>query len=246
MLLLILSFVAGILTVLAPCVLPLLPVIIGGSVMGDSKHQKSRPYIIAISLVVSLVLFTLLLKASTVLIGVDPAVWRYISGGIIVILGIFTVFPNLWDQIIGRLGWQAKTQEGLSASYKNKGKYVGPILIGASLGPVFASCSPTFAFVLATVLPSNFVTGLLYLVAYSTGLALVLMAIALFGQRFISKFAWASDPHGVFRRGLGVLFLAVGISIITGFDKQIETWLIIYGPDWFVQFDQSLLNYTKD
>jgi cytochrome c-type biogenesis protein len=49
MLLLLISFIAGILTVLAPCVLPLLPVIIGGSLSGNTK-QKSRPYIIAASL----------------------------------------------------------------------------------------------------------------------------------------------------------------------------------------------------
>ena len=64
MLLLLISFIAGVLTILAPCVLPLLPVIIGGSISGKTK-EKSRPYIIAASLAASLVVFTLLLKLST-------------------------------------------------------------------------------------------------------------------------------------------------------------------------------------
>src|SRR5664279_2944506 len=68
------SLVAGLLTVLAPCVLPLLPVILGGSVVRDG-HDRWRPYMITGSLVASLVLFTLLLKASTALIGIDPRVW---------------------------------------------------------------------------------------------------------------------------------------------------------------------------
>ena len=64
------SLVAGLLTVLAPCVLPLLPVILGGSMVREER-DRWRPFIIAGSLVASLILFTLLLKASTVLIGVD-------------------------------------------------------------------------------------------------------------------------------------------------------------------------------
>jgi cytochrome c-type biogenesis protein len=245
MLLLLLSFFAGILTVFAPCVLPLLPVIIGGSVGGDKETSKLRPYIIAASLIISLVLFTLLLKATTALLGVDPAVWRYLSGGIVVGLGIVTVFPAIWEQAIGRLGWQAKSQEALSAGYKNKGKYIGPILIGAALGPVFTSCSPTYAFVVASVLPSSFIAGLFYLLAYSAGLALVLLAISLFGQRFLKKFKWAANPHSGFRRGLGIVFIVVGIAIITGFDKQIEAWLLLNGPLWYVELDQNLLNQVQ-
>ena len=71
------SFFSGILTVLAPCVLPLLPVILGGGLAGQSKK---RPYVIIASLILSLLLFTLLLKASTVLIDVDPIVWDYVAG----------------------------------------------------------------------------------------------------------------------------------------------------------------------
>lgn len=245
MLLLLLSFLAGILTVFAPCILPLLPVIIGGTLSGDNK-QKSRPYIIIISLIISLVFFTLILKASTVLLDIDPAVWRYISGGIVIGLGIVTLFPGLWEQLVGRLGLQAKSQEALSAGFKNKNKYIGPVLIGAALGPVFTSCSPTYAFVLASVLPVNYVQGLIYLLAYSIGLGLVLLAIALWGQRFLSKFKWAADPHSAFRRILGIIFILVGLAVFTGFDKDIEAWVLSNGPTWYVELDQSLLNRVSN
>jgi len=74
--LLLLSFVAGILTVAAPCVLPLLPVIVGGSIVRTdadtrvAERQWFRPVIIATSLAASVVIFTLLLKATTALLGV--------------------------------------------------------------------------------------------------------------------------------------------------------------------------------
>ncbi|MBP9132237.1 cytochrome c biogenesis protein DipZ, partial [Candidatus Saccharibacteria bacterium] len=68
---------AGLLSVLAPCVLPLLPIIIGGSISGNKKDKK-RPFIIAGSLAISLFLFTLLLKATTLLINIPPSVINYV------------------------------------------------------------------------------------------------------------------------------------------------------------------------
>lgn len=230
MVLLILSFVAGVLTVLAPCILPLLPVIIGGSISGQAK-QKKRPYIIAISLTVSLLLFTLLLKASTVLIGIPPHLLSYISGGIILILGLVSLFPMAWDRLIGTSGLQAASQRLLGRGSANKGEYVGPVLTGAALGPVFSSCSPTYAFILATVLPRNFASGFIYLIAYSLGLVLVLLAIGIYGQRAISRFAWATNPHGWFKRIIGILFIIVGLSVISGYDKKAEIWLIAHLPN---------------
>ncbi len=92
----IISFVAGILTVLAPCILPLLPVVIGGSTLGQDDKQKvslKRPITIIISLVVSIILFTLLLKFTTALLGVPSQVWTIIAGGIILLFGINLLFP---------------------------------------------------------------------------------------------------------------------------------------------------------
>ena len=72
MFLLIASFLAGVLTSLAPCILPLLPVIVGSSVLqdGDKASGKKKPYIISASLVVSVLVFTFLLKVSTALVGI--------------------------------------------------------------------------------------------------------------------------------------------------------------------------------
>ena len=80
MTLLIVSFLAWVLTILAPCVLPLLPVILWASV--SEAENKSRPYIIIASLWFSIILFSLLLKASTVFIWIDPIVWKLFSGWI--------------------------------------------------------------------------------------------------------------------------------------------------------------------
>ncbi len=239
MLLLVLAFVAGMLTALAPCVLPLLPVIIGGA-LGGEKKDKARPYVIVGSLAVSLLLFTLLLKTSTLLIGVSPKVWIYLSGGIVILLGLTSLFPGIWETLIGRLGWQAASQRFLGKGVTRKGIF-GSVLTGAALGPVFSSCSPTYAFILATVLPRNFASGLIYLMVYCLGLVAVLLVIAVFGQRFISKFEWAVDPRSIFRRSLGILFIIVGLAIITGWDKRVETFVTAHGPFDVTILDQKLI-----
>ncbi len=243
MVLLLLAFVAGILTALAPCVLPLLPVIIGGT-LGGGKKQKNRPYIIAGSLAASLFLFTLLLKATSLFLNVPSHTWTYVSGGIIIVLGLVAVFPALWEAVVIKFNWQASSQRLFGKSTKQTG-WLGAVLTGAALGPVFSSCSPTYAFILATVLPRNFVSGLLYMVVYCLGLVAVLLLVSVYGRRFISRFHWAANPHSMFRRLLGLLFIVVGVFIIIGWDKKVELWVDDHIPFSVTNLDQKLVEKNK-
>ncbi len=219
-----LSLIAGFLSVLAPCVLPLLPIIIGGSLSGH--ENRKRPYIIIGSLVVSLVAFTLLLKVSTALLGVDPKIWSYISGSIIILLGLTILFPLQWDKFIGSIGLQAKSQKLLGEAGKTKNGTLSAILTGLALGPVFSSCSPFYAWVVATVLPGSFAAGFVYLFAYCLGLAVALLGISLFGSKMLSKIAWASNPYGWFQRIIAVLFILVGFAVVFGIDKDVQAYLV--------------------
>jgi len=240
MLLLLISFVAGVLTILAPCVLPVLPVIIGGSV-GSTVKDRVRPYVIAASLAGSIVVFTLLLKVSTLLINLSPNVLTDISGGLVIALGLVSVLPEAWDRLVIRLNWQAASQRWLGKGDRNKDKYIGPVLVGIALGPVFASCSPTYAFILASVLPHSFLSGLIYLVAYSLGLVLTLLAISLAGRRYISRFSWAINTHSLFRRIIGVAFVLIGLVIITGHEVSVETWVANHLPFDETKIERVLL-----
>lgn len=234
------SLLAGMLTILSPCVLPLLPVIVGGSVSG--AKNKYAPYIITASLAVSVLVFTLLLKVSTLFINVSPQFWTYISGGLIFIFGLAFLFPNLYESLSAKLNFNASANKFLGKSSQQSG-IIGPILMGVALGPVFSSCSPTYAIIIATVLPASFSTGLGYLIFYVIGLAGMLLLIALAGQKLVDKLEWASDPNGLFRKVLGALFVVIGLSIITGFDKQIESWLVERGLYLNIsEFEFDLIN----
>ncbi|WP_435526718.1 cytochrome c biogenesis CcdA family protein [Microbacterium aurantiacum] len=228
------ALAAGILTVAAPCVLPLLPVIVGGTIVrgGDARRARWRPYVIAGSLAVSVVVFTLALKATTALLGVPPQVWQIVSGVIIILLGIDLVVPALWDRVSTRLRLQARSGAALDKTVSRQ-SVSGDILTGAALGPVFSSCSPTYALIVAVVLPVSFAEGVTYVVAYAVGLAGMLLLIALLGRGLVRRLGWMADPNGWFRRIIGVLFILVGVAVITGFDKQIQTWVLdagLYDP----------------
>jgi cytochrome c biogenesis protein CcdA len=241
--LIILSFVAGALTVLAPCILPLLPVIIGGTSLNSEGNETSglrHALIICISLAISVLIFSLLLKASTLLLGIPQFAWQAISGIIVILFGINLIFPMLWAKVSIKLGIENKSNRFLGQSSKKKG-IMRDILIGAALGPVFASCSPTYALIVATILPQSFVNGLIYLAVYCLGLASVLLAIGVAGQSLVGKLGWATNPNGWFRKSLGIIFIITGLVVIFGLDKQIQTLIIesgLYDP--IKKFEQRL------
>lgn len=240
---LIISFVAGVLTVLTPCILPLLPIVIGGSA-ADHKNRW-KPFVITASLALSVILFTFLLKASTLLIDVPQTFWTYVSGGILVVLGLFMLFPALWERLPFQNIVSRKSQGALAAGNKAQ-SFTGDIIMGAALGPVFSTCSPTYFIILATVLPASFALGTIYLLAFVFGLALMLLLIGVVGQRLVGRLNASADPRGWVKRGMGVLIIFVGLLILTGNDKKFETYLLDSGFIDFTAIEQRILESTND
>jgi len=241
--LIILSFVSGALTVLAPCILPLLPIVIGGSSLnGEDKENNGLRHalVICVSLAMSVLVFSLLLKASTLLLGIPQFTWQAISGIIVILFGINLIFPMLWAKISIKLKIENKSNRFLGQSSKKQG-LARDILIGVALGPVFASCSPTYALIVATILPQSFINGFIYLAIYCLGLSSVLLAIGVAGQSVVSRLGWVANPNGWFRKSLGIIFVITGLIVILGLDKQIQALIIesgLYDP--IKNFEQSL------
>lgn len=221
MILFLISIVAGVLTVLAPCTISLLPVIVGGAVGAEPGTGRKRALVVTASLGVSVIAFTLLLKVSTALINVPQSFWQIASGAIILALGFITLFPGLWEGIplIGRLN--RGSNQLLATGYQKK-NVIGDVLMGVALGPVFSSCSPTYFLILATVLPQSVTVGIVYLLAYTAGLCGTLLVISVAGQKLVEKFGIASDPNGVLKRSIGGLFILLGLAIMFGYDKKLE------------------------
>lgn len=235
---LIVSFFAGVLTILAPCVLTLLPVILGGT-MGEK--DRIRPLIVTASLGLSVILFSLILKGTTLFIDIPESFWRFVSGGIIFFFGFITLFPYIWTTIAIKLGLYKSDHLLISTAKKNG--VGGAVLLGASLGPVFTTCSPTYSLILAVILPASFYVGLLNLFAYALGLSSLLLLISYGGQTITKKIRFLANPQGLMKRSLAVILITIGIIIMTGFDKTIEAHIVNAGYLGPIALEESIQKY---
>ena len=234
------AILAGVLTVLAPCILPLLPVVIGTSTNGEGRGISRRSVVVITSLVASVFVFTLLLKASTLFITIPPAFWAYFSGTIIIAMGLLLLFPSLLSSLPGVTRLQNSSNQLVGAGYQ-KQNTTGDMLIGAALGPVFSTCSPTYLFIIATVLPASLGVGIIYLLGFILGLAFALLLIAYFGQQLINSVTARMNTAETVKQLFAGLIILVGIAIFTGYDKKFEAWVLDSGYGATIDFENELI-----
>ncbi len=238
--LLITSFLAGVLTILTPCVLPILPVILGVS---GGKKSNLKVFLTVISLAFSIIIFSLLLKVSSIFIGLDYYVWQVISGSLFLAFGLITLFPEMWEKIAINLKLDfSKTLSSLSSD----DSFYAPVLLGFALGPIFNACSPTYLILLANMANANFLESFLYLLVYVFGFALILLIIGILGQKVLTKLNLLANPNSFFKKSISIFFIVLGIFIIFGIDKDIESWMVENGFGQFsVDMEIQMLENLK-
>lgn len=238
MTLLIVALLAGVLTILAPCVISMIPILLARTSDGSKSHSAT---LVIVGLGVSIIVFSVLLKSTTLLLGVPSATWAIISGVIIILFGLVTLFPKLWDWVVLKTRLPIVAQQNMSKASTKKGVW-GDLLLGASLGPVFSACSPTYALIVASILPVDPLLGLVYLIAFVIGLSLMLALLAVFGRALVKKLGWGINPNGVFRKILGIILLVIGVMIVTGLDKDLLTLLVESGwYDFQIDLESGLM-----
>lgn len=217
------SFIAGMLTILAPCTIALLPIIFGQAL---TQRKLLAVFLTIGSMALSIIVFTLAIKGTALAFSIDERLWQFLSAIIIALVGVSYLFSDLWSKVSGVL--YSASGRGLAKAYHAKGM-AAPIAIGIALGPVFSSCSPTYAIILATILPASMAEAVIYLVLYVVGLSLMLFVLILGGSRLIAKLNWTLQTEGVFRKGVGVTFIIIALIMAMGGIKQFEIWLLDLG-----------------
>lgn len=233
------AILAGVFTVVAPCIFPLLPVVIGASEVGEKRISRRAVTVIG-SLSVSVIVFTLLLKATTLLISIPQVFWSSLSGAIIILVGLAIAYPLLWTKVPLVQKLNILSNKAVGAGYEKK-SYKGDMFMGLALGPVFTTCSPTYLFIIATTLPASFFVGLMYLLGFTFGLALALLLIAYFGQRIVNKVSEYMQATGKIKQAFGVLIIVVGILILTGYDKKLQALILDSGYGATIQLEDRLI-----
>jgi len=223
MYLVLISFLAGVLSILTPCSFTILPVVLSSS-LGEFKN-KLRPFILIISLALSVFTFSLLLKATTLFIELPLQIWSVISGLLIIIVALSLLYPEEINQITRKLSFSTKSERLLNTKSKEQ-SIVSAILSGAALGPIFTGCSPTYLLIISVLLPAEPLLGIIYLASFCSGLAFILLLVVFGGRSLLQKLKWAINPNGRFRKYLGVVLLLIGTLIFLGIYKEIEASLL--------------------
>lgn len=234
----IVAYAAGALTILSPCVLPLIPIVLGSA----AQRHRWGPLALALGLVASFTLTGFIIATLGASAGWDPTTIRLWSAVLLLVVGVVLIVPRmqLWfEHAAGPLAnWAGERQARLEQF-----GLAGQAGIGVLLGLVWSPCvGPTLG--AATVLAAqgkDLGQVALVMAAFALGIATVLLVLALFAQSLLARWRgrlMAAGTRG--RRVLGVLIALVGVLIISGADHHLEAALIGVLPDWVTNLSTSL------
>ena len=223
LILLAIGFVAGIVTALSPCVLPVLPIVLAGGATGR------RPLAIVAGIVVSFTVFTLFAAWLLDLLGLPQDLLRNLAIALLLLVALTLLVPQVGELLARPL--QALTRRG-------SGDLGGGFFLGASLGLVFVPCAGPVLAAVTVIAAKREVgfDGLLLTVSYAIGAALPMLAIAFAGQRAARAFRARAETV---RRVAGVLVAAAAIAIALGVDQELQTAIPGYTESLQERFERS-------
>ena len=205
------AFVAGIVTAVSPCVLPVLPIVLAGGATGGPR----RPFAIIAGLVVSFTVFTLTAAALLSALGLPDDLLRNLAIAVVVIVGLALVWPRL-GELLGRPFY--------ALARRQPGDTGGGFVLGVSLGLLFTPCAgPVIAAVATVAATQSFsLRAFLITLAYGLGAGLVLLGVALAARRGMNLRSVRAHAPAV-RRALGAAILVVAALMVYGVDKDLQT-----------------------
>jgi len=227
-----LGFLAGVLSTLSPCVLPLLPIVLGSAV---AAHRFGAAAL-AVGVTLSFVVVGLFVATVGFAIGLDGDVFRLIAAILLLIFGVLLLSQALQDRL------------SLAASPLGSGAHAlidrlnpsglrGQLILGLLLGAVWSPCvGPTLgAAATLAAQRQNLAQVAAVMLFFGLGAALPLLIIGAFGRELVVRARGRMLRAGkAGKQALGVVMVVMGLFILSGIDRQFETVLTAWTPDWLL------------
>lgn len=228
-LLILFSFLAGIVTILSPCILPILPIILS-STIGDKDIGKGRPLGIVIGFIASFTFFTLFLTVIVRALGIPATTLRLISVLVIGLFGLSLLYPRF--QTFVEVVF-SKVSKYVPQRNQGTGLFSG-ILIGLSIGLLWTPCvGPILASVITLAISGevNFSSFLITL-SYSLGTALPMFAILIGGQNLIRRNQWLVGNTAKIQRFFGLIMIFTAIAVWLQWDRRFQSYILETFPNY--------------
>lgn len=228
------SFLAGLATVLSPCVLPVLPAILSAG-MAKGRYRSLG---VIIGLILSFAFFTLALTFFVHLLGISATLLRYIAILIIGLFGIIMIFPYLsnWfaraTSSIGNLGTDIQSQ-----AVGNKTGFGGGLLLGGALGLVWTPCAGPILAAVTTLVATQQVSWqiILLTLAYSIGAGIPLLLIAYGGNWALSHSPSLAKHSEEIRKIFGILMVLTAVGLSFNLEVFLQQFAIKYIPSFQIE-----------
>lgn len=224
--LIIFSFLGGIITILSPCILPILPIVLSGSVTGG----KQRPFGVVTGFIASFTFFTLFLTVLVKATGLSPDILRIFAVAVISLFGLGLIIPSFQaalERIFSRLanaGPKANTGDG----------FLSGIVVGLSLGLVWTPCvGPILASIIALAATQSVgLNAVILTLVYAFGTSLPLLAITFGGRRLLTNHPWLIKQSASIQKLFGVLMLLTALAIFFSWDRMFQTFILKAFPNY--------------
>ncbi|MCP4619298.1 MAG: cytochrome c biogenesis protein CcdA [Bradyrhizobium sp.] len=224
MLNLLLALLAGVITIAAPCTLPMLPILLGASV---GQTSKARPVMIALGFVVSFSLVALALSAITRVFDFDPNVLRSAAAILLAGFGLLMLWPAPFEWLASRLGGFSGGNAATDPSA------LGGFVLGTTLGLVWTPCAgPVLGSILTVIATSKDTAwASTLLVTYAIGAAIPMLAIAYGGQAVTARVRSLARIAPRLQQGFGVVVIGFAALSYFQYDTLIVAWLTQFYPN---------------
>ncbi len=226
------SLAAGSLTTLSPCVFPILPLVIGGAV----QTNRLAPVAMGVGMATSFALIGMVLGLLGPALGIDGDSVRLAGAVLLIGLGVVMLVPRLNERFTKLVTPLANSANNASARLKPDSLW-GALLLGGLLGLVWSPCSgPLLASALTLVASEGGAAqGGLILGLFGVGAAIPLVVVAYASRSGFNRMqGWVMARIEIVKKAFGVLLLLLGVAILTGGDKWLESQMVPLLPDWWI------------